>query len=117
MITAAARGDSRNLGQSFWDISDISVFIIFEIKCHKLLNNLFCSQSVISVKSKLTLKTFTGHDATETFVLYHRRRFPHKMSKVRDAFVREDSSVSPDAEDKYEDYFELSERVSKVCRI
>ena len=72
---------------------------------------------VISVMSKLTTKTFTGHDATETFVLYHRRRFPHKMSKVRDAFVREDASVSPNAEDAYEDYLELSERVSKVFKI
>ena len=39
------------------------------------------------------------------------------MSKVRDAFVREDTSVSPNAEDIYEDYFELSERVSKVRMI
>ena len=62
----------------------------------------------------ILVQTFTGHDATETFVLHHRRKFPHKMPKVLDAFVTEDTSIPSTVEEAYDDYLELSERVAKV---
>ena len=47
--------------------------------------------------------------------MHHRRRFPHEMPKVKEAFVREDDSISPKSEEVYDDYLDLSERVAKVC--
>ena len=63
---------------------------------------------------KIFIQAFTGHDATEAFIMHHRRHFPHKIPRVQQAFVREDSTVSPNAEEKYDDYLELSDRVAKV---
>ena len=60
------------------------------------------------------VQAFTGHDATETFILHHRRHFPHKMPKVREAFVLEDLSISSKVEEDYNEYLELSDRVGKV---
>ena len=60
-------------------------------------------------------KVFTGHDATEAFVLHHRRMFPHNIPRVKEAFVREDATVSPESEEIFDDYLELSDRVAKVC--
>ena len=65
---------------------------------------------------KIFIQAFTGHDATEPFVTYHRRHFPHKMPKVREAFVREDTSVSSKVENAFDDYIELSDRVAKVTK-
>jgi hypothetical protein len=64
----------------------------------------------------ITLKAFTGHDASEAFVLYHRRMFPHNNKKVKDAFVGKDESIKLSNQQAYDDYLELSERVSKVSR-
>ena len=36
------------------------------------------------------------------------------MPRVKKAFVREDTSVSPKAEEIYDEYLELSDRVAKV---
>ena len=38
------------------------------------------------------------------------------MPKVREAFVKEDTSVSSKVEDAFEDYIELSDKVAKVCK-
>ena len=65
---------------------------------------------------KIFIQAFTGHDATEPFVAYHRRRFPHKMPKVREAFVKEDPSVSSEVGEAFDDYLELSDRVAKVTK-
>ena len=37
------------------------------------------------------------------------------MPKVKEAFVREDASISPKSEEVYDDYLDLSDRVAKVC--
>ena len=47
-------------------------------------------------------------------IAYHRRRFPHKMPKVQEAFVREDTSISSKVEEAFDDFLELSDRVAKV---
>ena len=46
--------------------------------------------------------------------MYHRRSFPHKIPRVKEAFVREDTTVSPKAEEIFDDYLKLSDRVAKV---
>ena len=81
------------------------------------IRELLFSITFSKVTNDLTnpLQTFTGHDATETFILHHRRQFPHKMPKVRDAFVAEDTSIPSNTEEAFDDYLELSERVAKVC--
>jgi cytochrome b involved in lipid metabolism len=63
---------------------------------------------------KFHIQAFTGHDATEAFVMYHRRMFPHNNKWVKDAFAGRDESVEPTSLQAYDDYLELSERVSKV---
>ena len=86
--------------------------------CIRIGNKLYNAKKIESWHpgGKIFIQAFTGHDATEPFVAYHRRRFPHKMAKVREAFVREDRSVSSKVEDAFDDYLELSDRVAKVLK-
>ena len=86
--------------------------------CIRIGNKLYNAKKIESWHpgGKIFIQAFTGHDATEPFVAYHRRRFPHKMPKVREAFVREDTSVSSKVEEAFDDYLELSERVAKVLK-
>ena len=86
--------------------------------CIRIGNKLYNAEKMESWHpgGRIFIQAFTGHDATEPFVVYHRRRFPHKMPKVREAFVKEDTSVSSKVEDAFEDYIELSDKVAKVCR-
>ena len=86
--------------------------------CIRIGNKLYNAKKIESWHpgGKIFIQAFTGHDATEPFVSYHRRRFPHKMPKVREAFVREDTSVSSKVEEAFDDYLELSERVAKVLK-
>ncbi len=59
---------------------------------------------------ELFIKVFAGRDATEAFLSYHRRQFPHE--KMTDALVaRSRNSKDPDAD---KDYLELCELVDKV---
>lgn len=58
----------------------------------------------------LFIKAFAGRDATEAFMSYHRRRFPHQ--KMEYAAVGKAIAIkSPDAD---KDYLELCEIVDKV---
>ena len=84
--------------------------------CIRIGNMLYNAEKIESWHpgGRIFIQAFTGHDATEAFVLYHRRRFPHKMPKVREAFLKEDASVSSKVEDAFDDYIELSDRVAKV---
>ena len=86
--------------------------------CIRIGNKLYNAKKMESWHpgGKIFIQAFTGHDATEPFVAYHRRRFPHKMPKVREAFVREDPSISSQVEEAFDDYLELSDRVAKVTR-
>ena len=86
--------------------------------CIRIGNKLYNAKKIESWHpgGKIFIQAFTGHDATEPFVAYHRRRFPHKMPKVREAFVKEDPSVSSQVEEAFDDYLELSDRVAKVTR-
>ena len=86
--------------------------------CIRIGNKLYNAKKLESWHpgGRIFIQAFTGHDATEPFVSYHRRRFPHKMPKVREAFVREDTSVSSKVEDAFDDYLELSDRVAKVLK-
>ena len=60
------------------------------------------------------LQAFSGRDASQAFMSYHRRQFPH--SRVKEAFtsVEQDVKISS----KYnEDFLDLCERVDKVLKI
>ena len=46
--------------------------------------------------------------------MHHRRRFPHDKLKVKEAFVREDPTISPTSEVIYDDFLALSDRIAKV---
>ena len=84
--------------------------------CIRVGNKLYNAEKLESWHpgGRIFIQAFAGHDATETFVQHHRKRFPHKMPRVQEAFVREDPSVSPKVEDALEEYLDLSERVAKV---
>ena len=86
--------------------------------CIRIGNKLYNAKKIESWHpgGKIFIQAFTGHDATEPFVAYHRRRFPHKMPKVREAFVKEDPSVSSEVGEAFDDYLELSDRVAKVTK-
>jgi acyl-lipid (7-3)-desaturase (Delta-4 desaturase) len=66
--------------------------------------------SAIHPGGELFVKVFAGRDATEAFLSYHRRNFPHeKMSSV---LVGKTSNFKDKSADQ--DYLELCERVDKV---
>ena len=46
--------------------------------------------------------------------MHHRRRFPHKIPKVKEAFVGKDPTVPSTSEDVYDDYLTLSDRIAQV---
>ena len=74
--------------------------------CIRIGNKLYNAEKIESWHpgGRIFIQAFSGHDATEPFVVYHRRRFPHKMPKVREAFVKEDPSVSSKVEEAFDDY-------------
>ena len=84
--------------------------------CIRVGNKLYNAEKLESWHpgGRIFIQAFTGHDATQTFVQHHRKHFPHKKPEVQEAFVREDSSVSPKVEESFEDYLDLAERVAKV---
>ena len=57
------------------------------------------------------LQAFSGRDASQAFISYHRRHFPH--NHVKDAFVAVAETVDYTRED-HSDFMELCERVNKV---
>ena len=57
------------------------------------------------------LQAFSGRDASQAFISYHRRHFPH--NHVKDAFVAVAETVNYTRED-HSDFMELCERVNKV---
>nr|UZZ64684.1 front-end desaturase [Platychelipus littoralis] len=59
----------------------------------------------------LFIKAFSGRDASQAFISYHRRLFPH--SRVEKALVKVDNSVNYDNED-HKDFVQLCEIVDKV---
>ena len=60
------------------------------------------------------LQAFSGRDASQAFISYHRRHFPH--NHVKDACVAETKTVNYTKED-HSDFMELCERVNKVLPI
>mmetsp|Transcript_21480 Transcript_21480/g.31168 ORF Transcript_21480/g.31168 Transcript_21480/m.31168 type:complete len:424 (+) Transcript_21480:53-1324(+) len=58
----------------------------------------------------LFIKAFAGRDATEAFMSYHRRRFPH--DKMKHTAIGK--AVSIKSEDADKDYIELCEIIDKV---
>nr|QWC69494.1 front-end desaturase 1 [Tigriopus californicus] len=59
----------------------------------------------------LFLRAFSGRDATQAFLSYHRRTFPH--SRVKEAFEHHHPDVVYDPATNA-DYLELCERIDKV---
>lgn len=61
--------------------------------------------------STKNFQAFAGRDASQAFLSYHRRLFPH--SKAKEAFEKEDESVKYSTDD-HADFIELCDRVNKV---
>jgi hypothetical protein len=56
-------------------------------------------------------QAFAGRDASQAFLSYHRKAFPH--SRAKEAFHADDKSVTYSEKDNA-DFLELCERVHKV---
>jgi len=61
----------------------------------------------------LFIKAFSGRDASNAFLSYHRRQFPHTGARAKAAFERDDETVKYTKDDN-QDMMELCERVAKV---
>nr|APH81338.1 delta5 desaturase [Paracyclopina nana] len=59
----------------------------------------------------LFIQAFSGRDASQAFLSYHRRQFPHKRAEP--AYISDDTTVSHDPQD-HADFLELCQRVDKV---
>jgi len=59
----------------------------------------------------ILLQAFAGRDASQAFLSYHRKAFPHNRAK--EAFHADDKSVKYDESDNA-DFLELCERIHKV---
>jgi len=60
------------------------------------------------------LKAFSGRDASQAFLTYHRRAFPHKRAEA--AFHATDESVKYSEQDN-RDFLDLCEQIEKVTSI
>ena len=59
-------------------------------------------------------QAFSGRDASQAFISYHRRTFPHSGRVAKAALKATDPSVDYTTDD-HKDYMELCERVNKVA--
>lgn len=59
----------------------------------------------------ILFQAFAGRDASQAFLSYHRKAFPHNRAK--EAFHADDKSVKYDESDNA-DFLELCERIHKV---
>ncbi|TRY80542.1 hypothetical protein TCAL_04796 [Tigriopus californicus] len=59
----------------------------------------------------LFIKAFSGRDASQAFLTYHRRQFPHQ--RVKEAFESTDETVTYSTDD-HADFIDLCERIEKV---
>ena len=66
---------------------------------------------VLDLELSPLFQAFSGRDASQAFISYHRRQFPH--NRARPALEGLDDSVSYTPED-HTDFMELCERVNKV---
>ena len=57
------------------------------------------------------MQAFSGRDASQAFISYHRRNFPHNRAKS--ALEGSDDTVNYTTED-HSDFLELCDRVNKV---
>ena len=63
----------------------------------------------------LFVRSFAGRDATQAFLSYHRRPFPHSKAEVKAALERNvDDADEVNEENLNDDFLELCERVDKV---
>lgn len=60
----------------------------------------------------LFISAFAGRDASQAFVSYHRKPFPHQ--KVKFALEKEDPNIPLPDPHLNDDFFELVQRVEKV---
>lgn len=60
------------------------------------------------------LKAFSGRDASQAFLTYHRRAFPHKRAEA--AFHATDESIKYSEQDN-RDFLDLCEQIEKVTSI
>jgi len=61
----------------------------------------------------LFIKAFSGRDASQAFLTYHRRQFPHTSDIAKAAFEEVDDTVKYTKDDN-RDFMELCDRVAKV---
>jgi fatty acid desaturase (delta-4 desaturase) len=59
-----------------------------------------------------TFQSFSGRDASQAFISYHRRSFPH--SRVKSAFDSVDTTVDYLSEEDHTDFMELCDLIAKV---
>ena len=70
----------------------------------------FIFDVLLCTGGELFIKAFAGRDASEAYISYHRRKFPH--SKWQHAAVGKGVPLKDDSAD--EDFLELCEQVEKV---
>jgi hypothetical protein len=80
------------------------LFIAVNTQVLNILPKLYYSQHYF--------QAFSGRDASQAFIAYHRRSFPH--SRVKSAFDSIDETVEYSAEEDHADFMELCDRVAKV---
>jgi len=76
-------------------------------------NKLYSTEKLANLHpgGPLFIKAFSGRDASQAFISYHRRNFPHGRTKSAFEGIDETVNYTPD---DHSDFMELCERVNKV---
>nr|WDS84438.1 delta-5 fatty acid desaturase [Apocyclops royi] len=59
------------------------------------------------------IKAFSGRDASQAFLSYHRRNFPHGSKPAKESFLLQDKSIKYTTKDN-DDFLDLCSRVEKI---
>ena len=59
-------------------------------------------------------QAFSGRDASQAYLSYHRRHLPQSSAKAKAAFLRSKDYANDVSEEDSEDFIELCRRVDKV---
>jgi len=104
LMTIYPEDDQRHRATAVADVPDNQI---------RVENKLYSTQKLASLHpgGPLFIKAFSGRDASQAFISYHRRNFPH--NRARPALEGIDDTVNYTQED-HTDFMELCERVNKV---
>lgn len=112
-VTAVYRQEEDQNGQNGLAAARVTKVAPVPINQIRVEDKLYSTEKLAEMHpgGPIFIRAFSGRDASQAFISYHRRTFPH--SRAKSALEGTDSTVDYTTDD-HADYMELCERVNKV---